>query len=82
MDANLRLTGVRSGLWQPNSVLPSQYFEPRRRLTPGHGLAVLQDAIDCVAKHRGAKDYRGRRLFDETTQWFLAEETAERSPAR
>ena len=38
-------------------------------------IAVLQNAIDCVAKHRCAKDYRGRRLFDETTQWFLAEET-------
>jgi hypothetical protein len=38
-------------------------------------IAVLQNAIDCVAKHRRAKDYRGRRLFDETTQWFLAEDT-------
>ena len=77
MDANLRLTGVRSGMLQPNIILPSQYFGPRRRLTPEHGLmiAVLQDAIDCVAKHRDAKDYRGRRLFDEATQWLLAEET-------
>ena len=62
---------------QPNIILPSQYFGPRRRLTPEHGLmiAVLQDAIDCVAKHRDAKDHRGRRLFDEATQWILAEET-------
>ena len=77
MDANLRLTGVRSGMLQPDIILPSQYFGPRRRLTPEHGLmiAVLQDAIDCVAKHRYAKDYRGRRLFDEATRWLLAEET-------
>ena len=60
---------------QPNIILPSQYFG--RRLTPEHGLmiAVLQDAIDCVAKHRYAKDYPGRRLFDEATQWLLAAET-------
>ena len=60
---------------QPNIILPSQYFG--RRLTPEHGLmiAVLQDAIDCVAKHRYAKDYPWRRLFDEATQWLLAAET-------
>jgi len=77
MAANLHLTGVRSGLVQPDIILPSQYFGPRRRLTPEHGLmiAVLQDAIDCVAKHRDAKDHRGRRLFDEATRWLLAEET-------
>jgi len=62
---------------QPTIILPSQYFGSRRRLTPEHGLmiAVLQDAIDCVAKHRHAKDHRGRRLFDEATRWLLAEET-------
>ena len=51
---------------QPNSILPSQYFGPRRRL-PEHGLmiAILQDAIECVAKYRAAKDCRGRRLFRE-----------------
>ena len=76
MGANLRETGVRSGMLQPNIVLPSQYFGSRRRLTPEHGLmiAVLQDAIDCVAKHRYAKDHQGRRLFDEATQWLLAED--------
>jgi hypothetical protein len=77
MDANPRLTEVRTGMLQPNIILPSQYFGVRRRLTPEHGLmvAVLQDAIDCVVKHRHAKDYRGRRLFDEATRWLLAEET-------
>ena len=77
MDANLRLTGVRSDMLQPNVILPSQYFGPRRRLTPEHGLmiAVLQDAIECVAKYRDAKDPQGRRLFDEATQWLLAEES-------
>jgi hypothetical protein len=62
---------------QPDIILPWQHFGSRRRLAPEHRLmiAVLQDAIDCVAKYRYAKDYRGRRLFHEATQWFLAEET-------
>jgi hypothetical protein len=70
MDANLDLTEVRTGIVQPNIILPSQYLGPCRRLTPEHGLmiAVLQDAIDCVTKLRYCKDYRGRRLFDEATQ--------------
>jgi hypothetical protein len=60
---------------QPDIILPSQYVGPRR-LTPEHGLmiAVLRDAIDCVAKNRHAEDHTGRRLFDEATQWLLAEE--------
>ena len=76
MDANLRLTEIGAGMVQPNIILPSQYVAPRK-LTPEHELmiAVLRDAIDCVAKHRNAEDYRGRRLFDEATQWLLAEET-------
>ena len=76
MDANPRLTGVRSGMVQPDVILPSQYLGSRRRLTPEHGLmiAVLQDAIECVVKHRHAKDHRSRRLFDEATQWLLAED--------
>ena len=38
-------------------------------------IAVLQDAIDCVAKYRDATDPQGHRLFDEATQWLLAEES-------
>lgn len=63
-------------MFQLDSILPSQYIGPRRRL-PEHGLmiAVLLDAIECVVKYRAAKDFRGRRLFREAMQWFLTEET-------
>lgn len=76
LNAKLALTEVRGGMMQPSSILPSQYFGPRRRL-PEHGLmiAVLQGAIECVAKYRAANDCRGRRLFGEAMQWLLAEET-------
>ncbi len=76
MDANRHLAAIQSGMLQPNSILPSQYFGSVRKLTPEQRLmiAVLQDAIDCVAKHRHASDCRGRRLFAETAHWILAEE--------
>jgi hypothetical protein len=77
MDAKPYLTGVPRGLLEPNIILPLQHFAPRSRLTPEHRLmiAVLQDAIECVAKYRDTKDCQGRRLFREATQWLLAEET-------
>ena len=77
MSSNLHLTGVRSGLLQPDIVLPSQFFESRRKLMPEQGLmiAVLQDAIDCVAKYRDAEDHPGRSLWNETMGWFLAEDS-------
>lgn len=77
MDTELRLTEVRSGMLKAIIILPSQYFGPRRNLAPERRLmaAVLEDAIDCIAKYRYAKHYRGRRLFHEAVQWLLAEET-------
>jgi len=38
-------------------------------------MAVLDDALDCLNKHRFATERRGRRLFRETKQWFLANGT-------
>jgi len=62
---------------QPNVILPSQHFGPRTPLAPERRLmiAVVQDAINCIAKYRLATDHRGRRLFDEVTQWLGAKET-------
>jgi hypothetical protein len=37
-------------------------------------IAVLHDALDCVEKYRFATNSRGRRLFHEAKQWFLADE--------
>ena len=44
---------------------------------PEQGLiiAVLQDAIDCVAKFRDAEDHPGRSLWNETMGWFFAEDS-------
>jgi hypothetical protein len=58
-------------------ILPSQYFVRRGRSAPERRLmvAVLQDAIECIERHRCAKDRRRQRLFDEVRQWLLSEQT-------
>ncbi len=61
--------------YQPDVLLPAQ--QPRRRaVMPEEALitAVLEDAIDCVRKHRGAQTRQGRRLFREAQDWFLLEQ--------
>jgi hypothetical protein len=62
---------------QADIILPSQHFGARRKQAPEQQLmiAVLQDALECVAKHRCATDPQGRRLFHDARQWFLANET-------
>ena len=76
LEANLHLAGVDAGT-QPDILLPSQYFEPRRNQTPEQRLmiAVFHDALDCLDKYRFATDSHDRRLFDEAKEWFLADET-------
>ncbi len=77
MEANKRLAGRLIGVMQPDIVLPSQHFGPQYRQAPEQRLmiAVLQDALDCVQKHRFAKDAHHRQAFREAKRWFLAEET-------
>ena len=61
---------------QPDIILPSQYFGPRRMQAPEQRLmiAVLRDALDCVEKYRCATSARGQRLFREAKRWLFAEE--------
>jgi hypothetical protein len=70
--------GVPAGMVQIDAVLPSQFFAARHRQPPEQQLmiAVLHDALGCLEKHRVASNRPGRRLFQETLQWLLAEETA------
>ncbi len=77
MEPNKRLAGLLIGVMQPDIVLPSQHFGPQHRQAPEQRLmiAVLQDALDCVQKHRFAKDAHRRQAFREARRWFLAGET-------
>jgi hypothetical protein len=76
MDEDRHLTGVPIDLLQPDLVLPVQHFNPPRKLAPEHRLmmAVVDDALRCIERHRCSTKARGRRLFQEVKEWLLAED--------
>jgi hypothetical protein len=63
-----------AGLFEPDVLLPAQFFAAfrreggleRERLLM---LAVLEDAIDCYQKYSHSRDPRGRQMFDEAREW-------------
>jgi len=66
-------------LFQPDVMLPSQYFsagrgglrqEPEYRLI----LAILEDAIHCFMKYRFATDGAGRELYEDARLWIESED--------
>jgi hypothetical protein len=62
-------------LFQPDTLLPSQFFDRVRRRTEHHGerrlmIAVLEDAVDVYRKQAGARDPRGEQLFREAEEWI------------
>jgi len=67
-------------LFQPDSLLPVQYFEnfrrkvqtePEKRLL----LAVLEDALAAYQKHFSSRGGRGMKLFRETEEWIFREDS-------
>ena len=66
-----------AGLFEPHTVLPTQYFDRLRRRTEFNGerrlmLAILEDAVDCYRKHAAARDQRAQHLFTEAESWIEA----------
>jgi hypothetical protein len=63
------------GLFQPDTLLPSQFFDRMRRRSEHDGerrlmIAVLEDAVDVYRKQAGATDPRGRELFHAAEVWI------------
>ena len=61
-------------LFEPDVLLPAQYFAAFRRAGGLERerllmLAVLEDAIDCYQKFAHARDPRGTQMFDEAREW-------------
>jgi hypothetical protein len=59
-----------TGLFEPDVLLPAQYFAAFRRAGGLERerllmLAVLEDAIDCYQKYAFSRDPRGKQMFDE-----------------
>jgi len=63
-----------TGLFEPDVLLPAQFFAAFRRAGGLERerllmLAVLEDAIDCYQKYAFARDPRGRQMFEESCEW-------------
>ena len=66
-----------AGLFEPDVLLPAQFFAAfrreggleRERLLM---LAVLEDAVDCYQKYAHSRDPRGRQMFDEAREWVTS----------
>src|SRR5215813_7655838 len=65
-----------ASLFEPDTLLPAQYFgnlrrktllEPEKRLM----LAILEDAINCYQDNLLAKRGREGRLFTDAEEWIL-----------
>jgi hypothetical protein len=64
-----------TGLFQPDTLMPSQFFDRLRRRTEYNPerrlmIAVLEDAVDVYRKQAGARDHRGRQMFQEAEVWI------------
>ncbi len=61
-------------IFQPDTLLPTQFFDRVRRRTEHDGerrlmIAVLEDAVDVYRKQAGVRDARGQQLFHEAEEW-------------
>ncbi len=67
------------GLFEPDTLLPIQYFEAMRKkhLLEGEKrlvLSVLEDAVECFMKCIEATTHKGQRLFREAEEWVTLED--------
>lgn len=73
-DTGLSMEERVTSLFQPDTLLPDQYFETFRRkfhLEPEKKLmlAILEDAVACFQKYIFARDGKGKTLFREAEEW-------------
>jgi hypothetical protein len=66
-------------LFQPDSLLPAQFFAALKQKAQACGerrlmVAILEDAVDCFQKYLGATDSRSRHLGAEAEKWFLSDD--------
>ena len=67
------------GLFEPDTLLPIQYFEAMRRkhLLEGEKrliLSVLEDAVECFMKCIDSATNKGQRLFRDADEWISLED--------
>lgn len=69
-----------TNLFQPETLLPAQFFAALRQKARAQGerrlmVAILEDAVECFQKHFWARDNRGRQLHADAEQWLLSDDT-------
>jgi hypothetical protein len=74
-DRDFGLEDRLAGLFAPDTLLPSQFFDRVRRRSEHDGerrlmIAVLEDAVDVYRKQVGSRDPRGQQLFQEAEEWI------------
>ena len=72
------ITEQLGAFFQPDALLPAQYFETyqsRARLGPEKRLmlAILEDVFVCFQKYARAQNRRGKRLISEAEAWIRDE---------
>ena|SRR3990172_6529413 len=71
---------VRDGqLFQPDVLLPAQFFASMRKRVPREPeyrliVAVLQDAIECFQKHLFARDQKMWQLHEDAREWIASDD--------
>ena len=66
-------------LFQPDTLMPSQYFDRIRRRASLDGerrlmVAILEDAVDVYRKHADARDRKRQALFDDAATWIESDD--------
>ena len=79
MKAQSSVADAGASLFQPDSLLPAQFFTALKQRTQACGerrlmAAILEDAIDCFQKYLWAKDNRSRNLRLEAESWITADD--------
>ena len=68
-------------IFQPDTVLPAQFFLALRQRTGSQGarrlvVAVLEDAVDCFQKYLGAEDRRNCKLYADAEAWLFSDDNS------
>ena len=71
------LSDVR--LFEPDSILPAQFFAALREKPPAGpeyllAAAILEDAIECFQKHCEARESKTRRLYEDAEEWISSDD--------
>jgi hypothetical protein len=66
-------------MFQPDVLLPTQFFAAMRKRVPKEAeyrlvLAVLQDAVECYQKHFAASEPKAYELFADAEAWIASDD--------